>query len=79
MRHGGGLGWRQISALILPGAQVFLELLFLQLAGMAADGESGGGASGHRQRENRQSSDAHGFLMRVEFRCFLVKDLHDAA
>jgi len=69
-RHGRGFGWRQISALVLPGAQVLLELLLLQMAGVAADGVSGGDASSHRQRKNRESSANHGFLYLSEIPLF---------
>ena len=61
-------GRRQISALILPDAQVFFKLSLLDLplfqtAAVAADGVSGRGTSSHRQRKNKESSDNHGFLI----------------
>lgn len=59
----GRRGWRQIAALILPCAQVFLVLLLLQVAGMATDGEGSGGPAAQQQRKEEESVGDHDCLI----------------
>jgi hypothetical protein len=56
-------GWRQIAALILPSAQVFLVLLLLQVAGMATDGEGCRGPAAQQQRKEKKSVGDHDCLI----------------
>ena len=68
MDGSGGSRWgrcrrRQISALILPGAQAFPELPFLQVAGMATDGEDRRRPAAQQQREEKKSVGDHDCLI----------------
>ena len=59
----GRCGWRQIAALMLPGAQVLLVLLLLQVAGMATDGEGRRDPAAQQQRKEKKSVDDHDCLI----------------